>query len=123
MEILTIKPVHAQEVIRWIARIGSLAGVGMLFSFLSGEEFHPAQLTVPEWISLMLLPTGVTFGLVMAWRSEILGGAIAFASLAGFYAMEGAPGRLAHLGWAWVVLAIPGLLFLLAAILKRRGLE
>lgn len=123
METLTIRPVQAQEVIRWIARIGSLGGVGMLLFFLAGEEFHPAQLTASEWISLMLLPTGVTFGLVVAWRWEILGGAIALASLAGFYAMEGAPGHLAHLEWACVVLAIPGLLFLLAAILRRRGLE
>jgi len=123
METLTIKPVHAQDVFRWIARIGSLAGLGMLLFFLSGEEFHPAQLTAPEWVSLMFLPTGVTFGLVVAWRWEIVGGAISVASLAGFYATEGILGHVMPLGWAFVVLTVPGFLFLLAAILRRRGLE
>jgi hypothetical protein len=123
MDTLTIKPVHPRDVIRWIARVWSLASVGMLFFFLAGEEFHPAQLSASEWASLIFFPTGVTFGLVIAWRLEALGGAITVVSLAAFYALKGFLGHVMPLGWAFGVLVVPGVLFLLTATLRRRGLE
>jgi len=123
MDTLTIRPIHPRDVIRWIARIWSLASVGMLFFFLAGEEFHPAQLSASEWASLIFFPTGVTFGLVLAWRWEALGGAITVASLAAFYAVNGFLGHVMPLGWVFVALVFPGFLFLLSAALRRQGLE
>ncbi|MCI0410316.1 MAG: hypothetical protein L0191_17440 [Acidobacteria bacterium] len=123
MDTLTIKPVHPKDVIRWIARIWSLASLGMLLFFLAGEEFHPERLTAPEWASLVFFPTGVTFGLVIAWRWEALGGAVTVTCLAAFYAVNGFLGHVLSLGWAFVVLVVPGFLFFLSATLRRRELE
>ena len=123
MDTLTIKPVHPEDVIRWIARVWSLASLGMLLFFLAGEEFHPAQLTAPEWASLIFFPTGVTFGLVAAWRREAVGGTITVASLAAFYVLNGFMGHVMSLGWAFVALVVAGFLFLFSAALRRRALE
>ena len=123
MDTLTIKPVHPEDIIRWIARVWSLASLGILFFFLGGEEFDPAQVTAPEWASLIFFPTGVTFGLVMAWRRETLGGAITVVSLAAFYVLNGFLGHVMSPGWAFVALVVAGFLFLLSGTLKRRALE
>ena len=123
MDTFTIRSVHSVDVIRWIARIWSLASVGLLLFFLSGEDFHPAQRTAPEWSSLLFFPTGVTFGLVVAWRWEALGGAITLVSLAAFYAAEGLLGHGMPLGSPFVAPIIPALLFLLSATLRQWELE
>jgi hypothetical protein len=123
METLTIKSVHPEDILRWIARIWSLVGVGMLLFFLTGDEFHPDQLTAHEWASLILFPTGVTFGLVVAWRWEALGGAITVASLAAFYLLESFFVHALPTGWVFLALAIPGCLFLLSAALTRREIK
>jgi hypothetical protein len=79
------------------------------------EGFDPAHLKVREWILDAFFPLGLVFGLILGWRQEKLGGFIALGSLVGFYlvSLVLAPGL--HKGLALVVLAVPGLLFLLSA--------
>jgi hypothetical protein len=77
--------------------------------------FDPARLKIQEWILDAFFPFGLVFGLILGWRQEKLGGYIALGSLIGFYivSLVFAPGL--HKGLALVVLALPGLLFLLSA--------
>ncbi len=70
-----------------------------------------------------VLSHGVTFGLVLVWRWEALGGAITVASFAASYVANGLLGRAMSLGSAFVILIVPGFLFLLSATLRRRELE
>jgi len=100
--------------LRWTARVWSVVSVVLLLGFIIGEGIH---LSGPkEWIGFALFPIGISVGMVLAWRHERLGGAITVGSLLAFYvlyfATTGAPPK----GWAWLVFAAPGFLFLLSSL-------
>jgi hypothetical protein len=50
--------------------------------------------------------------MILAWWREGLGGGITVGSLVAFYALHTATAGSLPRGWAWVVLAVPGFLFL-----------
>jgi hypothetical protein len=83
-------------------------GVVLLLSV--GEGLYPAGLA--EWIGLLLYPGGICLGLVVAWWREGLGGGITVGSLLAFYMLHAATAGGLPKGWAWLVLAVPGFLFL-----------
>lgn len=109
----------------WVARIWSLASIGfvLLFVFadvLSGNGARPTQ---GEWIGLVLWPTGVVLGLVVAWFRAELGGAIATASLIAFYLWGFLERGRFPGGPYFVLVAAPGILFLLSSLLSRLRLR
>jgi hypothetical protein len=71
--------------LRWLARILSLASIGILLLFLIGEGFNPAAVRFKEGALLAFFPLGVVFGLAIAWWREGLGGAITAGSLLAFH--------------------------------------
>jgi len=110
-------------VIRWIARVWSVASVGfvLLMSVGSGlaEGFNPAQFAFRDCVGLFFFPFGVCLGMIVAWRWEGLGGGITVGSLLAFYAalriMDGRfPG-----GPYFALVAAPGILFLVCSLLSR----
>jgi hypothetical protein len=50
--------------------------------------------------------------MILAWWREGLGGGITVGSLVAFYALHTATAGKPPKGWAWLVLAVPGFLFL-----------
>ena len=113
-----VKDGAATRAIRWCARLWSIATIGLVLLFLVGEPFHP---TPKEWLGLIFFPFGICAGMIVAWRKEGLGGTITVGSLLVFYGVHFlTAGRLPH-GWAWVVFAAPGFLFLLSWYRSRRG--
>ncbi len=100
-------------VIRWTARAWSVASVGLVLAFLVGEGFHPSQVQAREWLGLVFFPFGITVGMILAWWREGLGGAITVASLTVFYLIHFATAGALPKGWAFLVFAMPGFLFLL----------
>ncbi len=113
--------VRAVPCLRWCARLSALATIGVMTALMIGGGFDPAQLKVREWILAAFFPLGLVFGLILGWRQEKLGGLIALGSLIGFciVSLVLAPGL--HKGLAVVVLAVPGLLFLLSAFVSQSG--
>lgn len=105
--------------VRWAARIWSLLSIAFLLLILFGEGLgNLAAITATEWLLLLFFPFGVLLGLILAWRWEMLGGGITMASLFLFYTAEFAiSGSLADGPW-FLLVAFPGLLFMIAA---RRG--
>jgi hypothetical protein len=59
-------------VIRWIARIWSIASIGFVLLMFVGsaiaEGFDPAQFTPRDLIGLFFFPFGVCLGMILAWR-------------------------------------------------------
>ena len=101
--------------LRLTARVFAVAGLTILFLFFLSE--NPDDLlnsTVNQLIGLMFFPVGLTIGLLLAWRRELLGGAIALGSVLAFYVIYGwlLKGSLAAAGWWFICFAIPGALFL-----------
>ena len=104
------RPLH---ILRLAARATSILCLEVILLFLVGEGFEFASVTAKQWVGLAFFPVGLIIGLVLAWREEGLGGAIAIGSIAGIYLIYGwmLNGTL-RLGWAFLPFLIPGILFL-----------
>lgn len=109
--------------LRWAARALSCAVLLFIIAFLVGEwpgrgDVETA-LKPRDLVLALFLPLGLMVGLALGWRWEIIGGATALASMVGFYAAHLAlSGGLPRGPW-FAVLAVPGLLFLLAGLASR----
>jgi hypothetical protein len=107
-------------VFRWLARLTSLASVGMLSLFLFGEPFDFGRVSAREWVGLAFFPLGVVIGMIIAWWKEGVGAAISLASLMGFYAIFGwLLGSRVKGPW-FLVFTLPAFLFLIAWLFSKR---
>ena len=106
------------KVIRWTARLWSIASIGLILGFIFGEGIKLAKPL--EWLSFFLFPVGISIGMILAWWKEGLGGSITVGSLLVFYAVYYASSRTFPPGWAWLVFSFPGLLFLVCCHQSRR---
>ena len=108
----------AQLLVRWSARILSIASTLVLLLFLFGEQFNVSRITPKEWAGLALFPFGVIVGFAIAWRKEILGGAITFVCVVTLCLLFVRTFRHA---WPFLVFAVPGLLFIISGLVARLG--
>lgn len=101
-------------IVRWSARILSIASIVMLLLFLFGEgdPSEIGQITLREWVLFAFFPFGVMAGMIIGWWREGLGGAITTGSLVLFYVMNLALHGDMPGGPYFVIFALPGLLFL-----------
>jgi hypothetical protein len=106
------------SVIELLARIGSIASIILLLMLFKGEGLHPSEITRNEWAGLLFFPIGVIAGMVIAWWKEGLGAAVTVGSLVGFYLVYGYLLRNHIGGWAFIIFASPGFLFLLHWLLR-----
>jgi hypothetical protein len=106
------------QVIRWIARVWSIASIVLVLLFIVIERDNPASTT--EWIGFLFFPAGICAGMIAAWRMELMGGTMTIGSLAIFYAYCLATTGTLPNGLAWLVFSVPGFLFLFAWFRSRR---
>lgn len=107
--------------VRWSARMTSLLLFGLVMVFVIGHggppnPFHPPRPVQLEFSALGL----ILLGLVIGWVREGVGGLLVLLGLAGFNAVELVVNGRPALG-AFPLFAFPGGLFLLSALLGRRG--
>lgn len=105
---------------RWMARSLSLAAFAFVAAFVFGGSEPFVMPTAREWFLLACFPMGLLVGLAIAWRHEILGGAIGVGSVAMFYVLEFAFSGTLPRGIFFVLLALPALLFFVLGLLDRR---
>ena len=115
---MTNRTESAQLVVRWSARILSIASTLVLLLFLFGEPFNVSRITPKEWAGLALFPFGVIVGFAIAWRKEILGGAITLACVVSVCLLYV---RVFSQAWPFAVFAFPGVLFIISGLLTRLG--
>ena len=108
----------ALSLIEFLARIGSIASIVLLVMLFVGEPFRAGEISANEWAGLMFFPIGIVIGMIIAWWKEGIGSVVTVASLAGFYLVWGYLLRNHIGGWAFVVFASPGFLFLVHWILS-----
>jgi len=106
--------------LRWLARAGSLAVIGVLILFLVGEGRHSSvPIRARDLAGLALFPFGVVLGMIVSWKYEFEGSFLSIGSLIGFYIVCGVVvGNLPD-GWAFLVFTSPAFLFLLSGVLER----
>ena len=109
------RPVH---LFRWAARALSVLSTTVLLLFITGEKFEVSRITAKEWVGFALFPVGIVVGFAIGWWKEGLGGAITILSLLAFYLAYGYLRGNFNLGWAFVVFAFPGFLFLISWLLS-----
>ncbi len=104
-----------EQALHWSARVLSLVSTFVIVLLFVGERFEISRIAAREWVGLLLFPLGVIVGFAVAWWNEGIGGAITTASLLAFYLVYGLllRGNI-NQGWAFIVFASPGLLFLLS---------
>jgi len=100
-------------VVEMLARLGSIASIGLLVMLFRNELLHPSEISRMEWVGLLFFPIGVVTGMVVAWWKEGIGSTITVASLLGLYVVYGYLFRNHLGGWVFIVFASPGFLFLL----------
>ena len=107
--------------IRWTARIWSIVSIGLVLAFLVGEGFDPAKFKATEWLGFLFFPVGISVGMILAWWREGFGGIITVVSLLTFYIINLATTGTLPKGWAWLVFAAPGFLFLVCWYWSRKA--
>lgn len=114
-------PPYIIKVIRWTARVWSIASFGFVVLMVVGEivlPHAPAPSGLRDWVGLLLFPVGVCVGMAVGWRWQGIGGGIAVACLIAFYAaLRLWDGRFPP-GPYFVLVAAPGILFLLCWLLS-----
>lgn len=113
-------------IIRWIARIWSIASIAFLLVMVIGHLFGSEQSNPPtfgEMVGLFFFPFGVFIGLIIAWKWEGLGGMIAIGSIIGFHMTMLILGRSLDINPFIDGVAAPGFLFLICWFLSRGRLK
>jgi hypothetical protein len=59
------------RLLRWTARVWSIASVALVLAFMVGEGFHPFG--PREWLLSLFFPIGICAGMILAWWKEGLG--------------------------------------------------
>jgi hypothetical protein len=119
MEMLTGEQIAATQLIRWIARLWSVASILIILLLCVGEGIH---YTGPmQWLGFLFYPVGVSIGMILAFRRECLGGGITVACLVVFYMIHFATAGVLPRGCGWLVLAAPGFLFLLCGFRRNQA--
>ena len=108
------------SVVRWTARALGTFIAGMLLLFMIGEHYNPFTMRPFDAVHTMFMPVAVLVGLLLAWRWELLGGAVATGGMIGWYALLFARSGQLGAGWAPLLITLPGLLFILSWLLRRR---
>jgi hypothetical protein len=105
---------NAVVILRWIARIGSVASTLLLLLFATSGGGVPRP---SEVVALAFFPVGVVLGFGIAWWREGTGGAVTVLSLAAFYAWMTVVGGRFPTGPYFLLFAAPGFLFLACSLL------
>ncbi|QQR87395.1 MAG: hypothetical protein IPJ76_03995 [Flavobacteriales bacterium] len=113
----------AERSVYWLARVTGTLLLGfllfMLFGHLSGDANGPNAWEFnnkADMLSFLLFPVCTSIGLALAYKWELLGGALVVLSLAGLLVLRP---DLLRPQFLW--LAVPGLLYVVHAMVARRA--
>lgn len=108
-------------IVRWLARVLSLVSIGWVLFFLVGEGLNPGALKLKDIVLLACFPVGISVGMLIAWRRELLGSLVTLASLGLFYLIHFLLFEYLPKGPAFLFFASPAIVFLVSAALERSG--
>jgi hypothetical protein len=111
--------IEMNTIFRWLARALSILSMAILLVFACGEGLAWSHFTPRELLLFVFFPLGFCVGMVVGWWREGLGGGITVASLVAFYLLDRFLSGSFPRGFAFAVLAVPGILFLLCGLWTR----
>jgi hypothetical protein len=105
--------------VRWTARALTALLVGLVLVIFIGEGFNPLKLKGVEVIQMIFFWTAC-IGMVIAWRWQVIGGALSLGGMILFFAVEFfVTGGFPRLPVLYLML-LPGILFLMDSLIRRR---
>jgi hypothetical protein len=111
---------YLEIAVRWTARLLTAALVGLvLVTFIGVGGFNPLKLTTVEAVQMSLF-FAAGLGMTAGWRWELVGGTIATAAILSFLAVEFAVTSSFPKQLTFQLMLLPGFLFLLSGVMKRR---
>lgn len=108
-------------IVRWIARLSSVASLAMLALFLTDSPQGLLHLSEREAALFVFFPAGVAVGMILGWWRELPGGLVTLGSLAMFYVVHFAQVQHVPAGSWFAIFASPGLAFLLAGLMRQNS--
>lgn len=108
------------NIIKWTARILSLFCISLILLFAFGESGSGNPPGFREIIGLLLFPTGVVLGLIIAFKKTTLGGLISVFSLLLFYLWHYITTYSFPTGAAFIAFTAPAVIFLAASFIELR---
>ena len=110
--------------VRWTARVLTALLVGLILVIFVGVTldggFHPLRLKGVEPIQMIFFWTAC-IGMVLAWRWQVIGGAISLSGMILFFAVEFfVTGGLPR-GLVLYLMLLPGILFLMGSFIRARS--
>jgi hypothetical protein len=118
-----VSPWRLTRVVAWSARITSLLLLGLVIVIFIGEGGPPNVFRQPPPVQLEFASLGLMLiGLVLGWIREGVGGLLVLLGLVAFNTVELAVNSRPALG-AFPLFAVPGVLFLLSALVRPRSKE
>ena len=109
------------RLVHWSARVTSLLLLGLVIVIVIGHGGPPNIFRQPMSVQLEFAAMAIMLlGLVIGWVRELLGGLLVLLGLAAFNVVELAVNGCPVLG-AFPLFAVPGALFLLSAVVRRKN--
>jgi hypothetical protein len=120
MNAIAVSTSSLHLLVRWAARVTSLLLFGLVVVIVIGQGGPPNIFSQPTPVQLEFIAMGLMLlGFAVGWVREGLGGLLVLLGLAAFNAVELAVNSRPALG-AFPLFAVPGVLFLVSALLGRR---
>ncbi|THB67996.1 MAG: hypothetical protein D6E12_07425 [Desulfovibrio sp.] len=114
------RPRLAAVIFRWSARILSLVVLALFVFMAMGDNILANPPSLEELPLFLCFPVGMTAGLFLAWRWELLGALVAILCLALFYLLDFLVSGTMPQGPFFLLFTSPALLFILAWFLGRK---
>jgi hypothetical protein len=109
------------RVVRWVARFLSAAVAAIVLTMLVGETAQDGWPVMTGTEAVMgVLFLVVWSGLIVGWFRERVGSAMIVLGLAGFYLTNYAASGRFPSGFFFLVMLLPGALYLISDVLARR---
>ncbi|MEM7314237.1 MAG: hypothetical protein AAF497_13900 [Planctomycetota bacterium] len=108
------------QIINWIARVFSLASIGLLTAFILGGVNEGTAPTMSEWFGLACFPGAVIVGLAWGWWSPRQGGLLALNGLLAFYLWHSVSRSSFPSGPYFLLFTSPAILYLLATACRQK---
>jgi hypothetical protein len=109
--------------LRWTAKLLAAALVGLVLVIFVGVTvdggFNPLKLRGVEPIQMVFFWTAC-IGMVVAWRRQMIGGAVSLGGMILFFVVEFAVRGGMPRGLLLYLMLLPGILFLLSGFINKR---
>ena len=111
------------RIIQWTARVGSLVSLGFILALIIRNRMNPLQFGPSDLLLFLCYPAAVAVGISLAWFWEFGGGILAVAGLVAFFGATRFLAGSCPRDWEAVALTVPGVLFIVSAVLRRLELK